>query len=51
MNNPEHKRECYICQKITFNADTFGTWETRLSTQKRGKLIRTGKWYHYKCKG
>lgn len=36
-------RYCHICGKITFDADTYGTWETDKNNRP------TKKWHHYSC--
>lgn len=37
MKKSELKRKCCVCGRVTYNADTFGTY------------LKNGKWVEYKC--
>ena len=45
MTKKELKRQCCVCKKITFHADTYGTWLRYKHTKKEYK----NKWAEYNC--
>jgi len=47
MNKRDLKRKCCVCKKISYNADTFGTW-LKTDTKRIKKQYRN-KWAEYNC--
>ena len=54
MEKEEYKRQCCVCGKITYNADTYGTWikKTQNRYRRNKDLLKPqylDKWVEYRC--